>query len=105
MLQAKTVCCTVFEILMPCLVCSQPRTGTTAGQLSREATLWEAASRILERIPPLFDIADISARFPTQYEESMNTILVQECMRFNKLTAVVRQSLIELQVTTLVGAD
>jgi hypothetical protein len=32
-----------------------------------------------------------------RYEESMNTVLVQELIRFNRLITVIRQSLRELQ--------
>jgi hypothetical protein len=41
----------------------QPRQAGPAG-LSRESTIWDAAARILDRIPQTFDIAAISARFP-----------------------------------------
>ena len=32
-------------------------------------------------------------RYPVQYEESMNTVLRQELIRFNRLTVVMRESL------------
>lgn len=32
-------------------------------------------------------------RYPVQYEESMNTVLRQELIRFNRLTVVIRESL------------
>ncbi len=35
--------------------------------------------------------------FPVVYEESMNTVLCQELIRFNKLTNVVRNSLRDMQ--------
>lgn len=36
-------------------------------------------------------------KYPVMYNESMNTVLRQELIRFNRLTAVVRSSLINLQ--------
>lgn len=36
-------------------------------------------------------------KYPVLYEESMNTVLRQELIRFNRLTSVVRASLINLQ--------
>ncbi len=36
-------------------------------------------------------------RFPVRYEESMNTVLVQELIRFNRLILVIRISLQEMQ--------
>ncbi len=49
------------------------------------------------KVPPSFDLEDAMVRFPVCYEESMNTVLVQEMERFNRLTVAIRTSLINLQ--------
>lgn len=46
------------------------------------------AKQIASQLPPLFDIESISMRYPTDYHESMNTVLVQELQRYNKLLQV-----------------
>jgi dynein heavy chain len=41
----------------------------------------------------LFDNEQISLTYPVQYGESMNTVLLQECIRFNKLIDVMQSTL------------
>ena len=41
--------------------------------------------------------------FPVVYTESMNTVLRQELIRFNRLTSVVRSSLQNIQKAIKVG--
>jgi dynein heavy chain len=42
----------------------------------------------LQRLPPAFDLGLARFKYPVRYEESMNSVLVQEMVRFNKLTDV-----------------
>jgi hypothetical protein len=44
-----------------------------------------------------FDIEGIRMQYPVRYDESMNTVLLQECIRYNKLIAEMQRSLPELQ--------
>merc|ERR1719464_312826 len=44
-----------------------------------------------------FNLAAVSAQYPTMYEESMNTVLIQELTRFNKLNNVIKSSLRDIQ--------
>lgn len=39
----------------------------------------------------------MQGKYPVRYEESMNTVLLQELIRFNRLTAVVRRSLLDIR--------
>ena len=40
----------------------------------------ENAEKILEQVPKPLPLLDIMERYPVKYEESMNTVLVQEVM-------------------------
>jgi dynein heavy chain len=65
----------------------QPRVANTGG-LSREDQIVEFARSMAAQLPILYDIDAISLLYPTDYHESMNTVLVQEAQRYNKLLQV-----------------
>ncbi|KAJ3254160.1 Dynein heavy chain 7, axonemal [Boothiomyces macroporosus] len=67
------------------------------GSKSNEQIVTEVATDMLNRLPVAFDIQHISQKYPTDYFESMNTVLLQEAIRFRKLTEVVRDSLKNIQ--------
>ncbi|XP_070559259.1 dynein axonemal heavy chain 3-like isoform X5 [Ptychodera flava] len=66
------------------------------GARSTQQIIEDLASDILSKLPPDFDLEEVQAKYPVQYEESMNTVLVQELIRFNRLTSVVRSSLYDV---------
>ena len=57
----------------------------------------ELSADILSKFPPPFDMEMVMNKYPVVYEESMNTVLRQELIRFNRLTEVVRSTLFNLQ--------
>jgi dynein heavy chain len=60
--------------------------GSSSGSASsREAILTELAADIQARLPTPFNMHDFNDKYPTRYEDSMNTVLVQEAQRYNKL--------------------
>ena len=56
----------------------------------------EIAEDLLTKVPKNFDIEAASKKHPIKYEDSLNTVLQQELLRYNKLTSVVRSSLINV---------
>ena len=74
----------------------QPRVAAGAG-ISREDQIVEMARNMASQLPPVFDIEAIGMLYPTEYLESMNTVLVQEGQRYNSLLEVLHVSLRELQ--------
>ncbi|XP_059216601.1 dynein axonemal heavy chain 3 isoform X2 [Stomoxys calcitrans] len=52
---------------------------------------------ILTRLPIAFNLEEASAKYPVVYTNSMNTVLRQELIRFNRLLEAIRTSLINVQ--------
>ncbi|KAJ9575540.1 hypothetical protein L9F63_007610, partial [Diploptera punctata] len=77
------------------LLALQPRVVGGAAQSQEEVTM-HMAKTIDEDTPDLFNLEQISLRYPVLYEESLNTVLVQEVIRFNKLLQIIHSSLKEM---------
>jgi dynein heavy chain, axonemal len=58
----------------------QPRVASGGG-ISRDDVISHQCEAIMAKVPQLFDIEAVQNSYPTMYEESMNTVLVQECIR------------------------
>ncbi|XP_071486244.1 dynein axonemal heavy chain 3-like [Diadema antillarum] len=73
-----------------------PRQAAGGGKSSQQV-IEDLASDILSKIPPNYNLEEVQAKYPVSYEESMNTVLVQELIRFNRLIEVVRVSLQDIR--------
>jgi dynein heavy chain len=60
---------------------------------SKEDIVAMKANDILARIPAFLNVAEAAAKYPVLYNESLNTVLVQEVIRFNRLLENVNKSL------------
>jgi dynein heavy chain len=79
----------------------QPKSGGGGG-VTREEIIGTMAKDLERQTPPVFDTEYVQKHFPTMYHESMNTVLLQECVRYNRLLADMAVS-ISLVQRALIG--
>ncbi|XP_077462234.1 dynein axonemal heavy chain 12-like [Stigmatopora argus] len=58
-----------------------------------DSVLYDLANDILTKLPNNFDLDAALIKYPVVYNESMNTVLVQEMERYNHLSTAIRVSL------------
>ncbi|CAH0590400.1 unnamed protein product [Chrysodeixis includens] len=71
--------------------------GGGGGEGNTEVILVQMAAEILSKLPQKFDVETAQQKYPVDYNESMNTVLIQEMERFNKLLCEIETSLMDLQ--------
>ncbi|KAM3869140.1 dynein axonemal heavy chain 12-like [Diretmus argenteus] len=81
------------KLLFDSLLLTQGGGAMGGGSSGGDNALYDIANDILTQLPDNFDIEAALSRFPVLYEESMNTVLVQEMERYNTLCVTIRVSL------------
>uniref|UniRef100_A0ABM5FKE2 Dynein axonemal heavy chain 1 isoform X3 n=1 Tax=Pogona vitticeps TaxID=103695 RepID=A0ABM5FKE2_9SAUR len=81
--------------LLGAIIQLQPKTSAAGGR-SREEIVEETSKDILDKVPQPIDLHEVMLKYPVLYEESMNTVLAQEVIRYNRLLKVIAQSLKDL---------
>ena len=81
----------LFDSILLTLGSTKSQSGDT------DKKLMDISKDILAKLPPNFNLEKVMQKYPTKYEESMNTVLAQEMERYNKLITVVRSSFQNLQ--------
>ncbi len=81
------------SLLITSVLATQAQSSGTSGSKSKDDILNDICSGILALLPKDFAMEDVQKSYPVLYEESMNTVLIQELVRFNKLLKVIRESL------------
>ena len=86
------------------IVTMQSSAGGSGGGKTREEIIGDAAKLIEDGLPLLYDEEATMMKFPVTYLESMNTLLCQEQIKFNKLLKVLKRTLYQVQ-RALKGLD
>lgn len=73
-------------------VSTQPDKGKEVA-LTDEERVKELSETLIKQLPENFDIEAAAEKYPIVYTESLNTVLVQELVRFNKLLSYIRSTL------------
>nr|XP_031326333.1 dynein heavy chain 1, axonemal isoform X8 [Camelus dromedarius] len=81
--------------LLGTIVQLQPKSSSIGGQ-SWEEVVEDVAQIVLLKLPEPINLQQVMNKYPVLYEESMNTVLVQEVIRYNRLLQVITQTLRDL---------
>eukprot|EP00878_Enallax_costatus_P034490 GHUV01038246.1.p1 GENE.GHUV01038246.1~~GHUV01038246.1.p1 ORF type:complete len:641 (+),score=181.99 GHUV01038246.1:662-2584(+) len=86
------------DLMLSSLLAMSGGGGGSSGGAAAEAAAVEArvaavVNECLQKLPEPFDLEAVGAKFPVTYGQSLNTMLVQEMARYNKLCNKIRDSL------------
>lgn len=77
------------RIILESVLSIQPRSSSAGGK-TREQVIAEIAINIQGKVPPLYELDAVAEKFPTDYNESMNTVLTQEALKYNRLLQIMK---------------
>jgi len=83
------------RVMLETILSLQPRTSGGGGK-TRDQLIAEISQNIEEQTPPPFNIEAAQKKYPTDYNESMNTVLTQELIRYNALLYLMKDNLVNV---------
>lgn len=83
--------------LLSGVLSTQTQISGVTGEADTETMVSRLAAGIGARMPDQFDMDLVAEKYPVLYMNSMNTVLRQELIRFNRLTEVIKRTLRDVQ--------
>jgi dynein heavy chain len=83
--------------LFDSVIKAQGNSISASGGKSSDEILGDVSTDILNRVAKPFAIDVAMKKYPVNYNESMNTVLIQEMIRFNRLIGIILSSLNNVQ--------
>ncbi|CAG9584340.1 unnamed protein product [Danaus chrysippus] len=80
-------------LLFGCLLTQTSIVSGGGGEGGEGGGVVELTKDLLARMPKPYDVLAVSEKYPVQYYNSMNTVLKQELIRYNRLLSVVARTL------------
>ncbi|XP_045771343.1 dynein axonemal heavy chain 3 isoform X1 [Maniola jurtina] len=80
-------------LLFGCLLTQTSIVSRGGGEGAEGGGVVELTRDMMARLPRAYDVAAVSLQYPVQYYNSMNTVLKQELIRYNRLLGVVARTL------------
>nr|CAH7751153.1 unnamed protein product [Callosobruchus chinensis] len=80
-------------ILLQGVLLTQTQITAGGGGEDTQDMIIDLANDILSKVPDVFNVEEVSKKYPVLYSNSMNTVLRQELIRFNRLVVVVKRTL------------
>jgi len=66
--------------------------GSSGGGDAIDQIVFQQAEEILSKMPQPYNIEAVKTKYPISYNDSMNTVLIQELIRYNKLIKEIRET-------------
>ncbi|GJQ73710.1 DNAH3 [Trypoxylus dichotomus] len=83
-------------LLLHGVLLTQTQITAGGGGENEEEVMIEIANDIHKKVPNPYNVEEVSKRYPVMYENSMNTVLRQELIRFNRLIRVVKSTMVDM---------
>ncbi|XP_071052042.1 dynein axonemal heavy chain 3 isoform X2 [Onthophagus taurus] len=83
-------------MLLHGILLTQPQITSGGGGEGEDEAVIELSKNINSKIPQQFNMEEVCKQYPVMYTNSMNTVLRQELIRFNRLTSVIKRTLTDV---------